>query len=339
MTYSRQQWDRAVGLYIRYECCAADAIHELGYPSKEALRMWYRERLEEERAGVPSRRGERQRRYSEEQKCAAVDHYLECGRRLSRTMRMLGYPESKELLMAWIDELAPGRRRLRHGPVPEELKRKAVVAVASGRLKSHEAAAELGVQAAVVREWKRQMLAGSKETPVAKERKGKAGNGRPVARPAVPDAPTAAGGSRDAAGLADAVASLERRLAEMQACLDELGADVERQRREKKELDIEIAIRKGALELLGKEPGADPENLTNREKTILVKQISEAQSVSVKSLLPVVGLAHSTYHYRLNAMRRPDRDAWLLPLVEGCSRTARSATATSACTWNCRAWG
>ena len=316
MTYSRQQWDRAVGLYIRYECCAADAIHELGYPSKEALRMWYRERLEEERAGVPSRRGERQRRYSEEQKRAAVDHYLECGRRLSRTMRMLGYPESKELLMAWIDELAPGRRRLRHGPVPEELKRKAVVAVASGRLKSHEAAAELGVQAAVVREWKRQMLAGSKETHVARERRERPGGGG-GARPVVPDAPAVAAGSRDAAGLADALASMEKRLARMQARLDELDADVERQRREKRELDVEIAIRRGALELLGKEPGADPENLTNREKTILVKQISEAQSVSVKSLLPVVGLAHSTYHYRLNAMRRPDRDAWLLPLVEG----------------------
>ena len=316
MTYSRQQWDRAVGLYIRYECCAADAIHELGYPSKEALRMWYRERLEEERAGVLSRRGERQRRYSEEQKCAAVDHYLECGRRLSRTMRMLGYPESKELLMAWIDELAPGRRRLRHGPVPEELKRKAVVAVASGRLKSHEAAAELGVQAAVVREWKRQMFAGSKETHVARERRERPGDGG-GARPVVPDAPAVAAGSRDAAGLADALASMEKRLARMQARLDELDADVERQRREKRELDVEIAIRRGALELLGKEPGADPENLTNREKTILVKQISEAQRVSVKSLLPVVGLAHSTYHYRLNAMRRPDRDAWLLPLVEG----------------------
>ena len=315
MTYSRQQWDRAVGLYIRYECCAADAIHELGYPSKEALRMWYRERLEEERAGVPSRRGERQRRYSEEQKCAAVDHYLECGRRLSRTMRMLGYPKSKELLMAWIDELAPGRRRLRHGPVPEELKRKAVVAVASGRLKSHEAAAELGVQAAVVREWKRQMLAGSKETHVTRERRERPGDGG-GARPVVPDAPAVAAGSRDAAGLADALASMEKRLARMQARLDELDADVERQRREKRELDVEIAIRRGALELLGKEPGADPENLTNREKTILVKQISEAQSVSVKSLLPAVGLAHSTYHYRLNAMRRPDRDAWLLPLVE-----------------------
>ena len=54
---------------------------------------------------MPSRRGERQRRYSEEQKRTAVDHYLECGRRLSRTMRMLGYPKSKELLMAWIDDV------------------------------------------------------------------------------------------------------------------------------------------------------------------------------------------------------------------------------------------
>ena len=257
--YSKEQRDRAVDLYIKYEHSAADTIRELGYPSRGALWMWYKDRLEEERTGIPSGRGERYRRYTDEQKRVAVEHYLEYGRRLSRTMRMLGYPKSRELLMAWIDEFAPGQRKLRHGPVPEELKREAVVAVASGRLKSREAAAELGVEASVVRNWKRQMLAGSKETPVAKERKGKAGNGRPVARPAVPDAPTAAGGSRDAAGLADAVASLERRLAEIQACLDELGADVERQRREKKELDIEIAIRKGTLELLGKEPGTDPE--------------------------------------------------------------------------------
>ena len=68
--------------------------------------------------------------------------------------------------MAWIDELAPGRRRLRHGPVPEELKREAVVAVASGRSESREAAAEPGVEASVVGNWKRQMLAESKETHV-----------------------------------------------------------------------------------------------------------------------------------------------------------------------------
>ena len=65
-------------------------------------------------------------------------------------MRALGYPKSHELLTAWIDELAPGRRKLRHGPVPEELKRKAVVAAASGRSESRDAAAGLGVEASVV---------------------------------------------------------------------------------------------------------------------------------------------------------------------------------------------
>ena len=165
--YSREQRDRAVDLYIKYERCAADVIRELGYPSKGVLLSWYADRLEEERTGVPSGRGERYRRYTDGQKRAAVDHYLEYGRRLSRTMRMLGYPKSKELLMAWIDELAPGQRKLRHGPVPEELKREAVVAVASGRLKSREAAAELGVQDATVREWKRQMLAKSEEATVS----------------------------------------------------------------------------------------------------------------------------------------------------------------------------
>ena len=69
--YSKEQRDRAVDLYIKYEHSAADVIHELGYPSKGALLSWYADRLEEERTGVPSRRGERYRRYSDEQKQAA----------------------------------------------------------------------------------------------------------------------------------------------------------------------------------------------------------------------------------------------------------------------------
>ena len=139
--YTREQRQRAVELYVKYECCAADVIRELGYPSREALRMWHRDWLDEQGTGVSSQRGERYARYTEEQKRASVDHYLTHGRRASRTMRQMGYP-SKEVLASWIDELAPGQRKLRHGPVPEELKREAVVAVASGRPESREAAAE-----------------------------------------------------------------------------------------------------------------------------------------------------------------------------------------------------
>ena len=109
---------------------------------------------------------------------------------------------------------------------------------------------------------------------------------------------------------------MERRLAEMQARLDGLDAGIEARRRTERELDIQIAIRKGTLELLGKEPGTDPENLTSREKAILVRQTSEKLGVTARSLLDVVGIARSTYHYQIKAMDRPDKDAWLLPLVE-----------------------
>ena len=51
--YSREQRDRAVDLYIKYEHSAADVIHELGYPSKGALLSWYADRLEEERTASP----------------------------------------------------------------------------------------------------------------------------------------------------------------------------------------------------------------------------------------------------------------------------------------------
>ena len=137
--YTREQRQRAVELYVKYECCAADVIRELGYPSREALRMWHRDRPDEQETGVSSQRGERYARYTEEQKRAAVDHYLTHGRRASRTMRQMGYP-SKEALASWIDELAPGERRIRRGPVPGELKRDAVLKVASGELSSSEAA-------------------------------------------------------------------------------------------------------------------------------------------------------------------------------------------------------
>lgn len=148
--YSREQRRRAVELYERYEHSAADVIRELGYPGKGALLMWYREWLEERRTGVPSRRGERYARYTDEQKRAAVDHYLTHGRRLSRTMRRMGYP-SHEVLAAWIDELAPGERVTGRGPVADGVRRMAVARLAAGGVTSRQVAAEAGVEASVVR--------------------------------------------------------------------------------------------------------------------------------------------------------------------------------------------
>ena len=44
--YSKEQRDRAVDLYIKCERNAADAIRELGYPSRGSLWIWRKDRLE-----------------------------------------------------------------------------------------------------------------------------------------------------------------------------------------------------------------------------------------------------------------------------------------------------
>ena len=222
--YTREQRQRAVELYVKYECCAADVIRELGYPSKEVL-------------------------------------------------------------ASWIDELAPGERRIRRGPVPGELKRDAVLKVASGELSSREAAEAVGVDSSVVRNWKRQLLGDAKGLMVAKREPERGDSSQQ-------DNPDALRGE-----------------------IATLRADLERLRAEQRAMEIRLAIMKGAADLVGKEPGADPDNLTSREKTTLIKDISETLGVNAESLLKEVGIARSTYYYQLKAMRRPDKNANLLSLV------------------------
>lgn len=113
--YSRERRERAVGLYERYGHSAAGVIRELGYPGREALRVWRRDWLEERRAGVPSGRGERYARYTDGQRRAAVGHCLTHGRRSGRTMRRLGYP-GHEVLAAWIGRAGLRGARGQTGP-------------------------------------------------------------------------------------------------------------------------------------------------------------------------------------------------------------------------------
>ena len=65
-------------------------------------------------------------------------------------MRQMGYP-SHEVLAAWIDELAPGERVIRRGPVADGVRRMAVARLAMGGVTSREVADEVGVEASVVR--------------------------------------------------------------------------------------------------------------------------------------------------------------------------------------------
>ena len=111
--YSKEKRKKAINLYLQYDKCAADVIHELGYPDQKTLKSWYREyvRTGTYWEGYPC---PRRLKYTLGQKETAVEYYFKYGLNISRTVRALGYP-SRETFTVWCDELTPGKRKIRTG--------------------------------------------------------------------------------------------------------------------------------------------------------------------------------------------------------------------------------
>ncbi len=158
--------------FIRYDHSYADTVAELGYPSRATLRLWWREY--ESTGEIPKGKGTRQSKYTDEQMGDAVDYYLEHGRSLSRTMRALGYPKSRQTLGEWIDDLAPGRRKLRgpspkRDPVPIEKRVQVVAELESRTCPAAEVAERHGVSRTAPYAWRREIIGDNGGEP---ERKG-----------------------------------------------------------------------------------------------------------------------------------------------------------------------
>ena len=88
--YSHADRIRAVELYIKLGKRVKATIRQLGYPTKNALRNWYREYQQHQDLRV--RCVARAPKFTEAQKQTALEHYRTHDRCISATMRALGYP-------------------------------------------------------------------------------------------------------------------------------------------------------------------------------------------------------------------------------------------------------
>ena len=104
--YSYEERKRAVELYIKYDHRAAQVIHELGYPNRHTLKVWYQEF--KENGDLHQKRGSTSK-YSDEQKRIALEYYAEHGRSISTTIQKLGYP-SRTQMLEWVRNEFPGER-------------------------------------------------------------------------------------------------------------------------------------------------------------------------------------------------------------------------------------
>lgn len=269
-----EQRRKAIETYVRFDLSAADAVAELGYPTPQALRLWYKDYLEHGEVRAPKR--QREPRFTDEMKRAAVDYYLEHGRSLARTMRKMGYPAGREYLCAWIDALAPGQRKARLRPrakEPPSLEERIRIAA---ELEAREGTADdvarrHGVSRCAAYHWRRQLLSGDNDGTGAEHGRKPVGEG---------------------------CDRLPEDVGELREMAEGLRLQVRR-------LQLELDVRNATLEIIKKDPGTDPNRLTNREKALLVGSLRGKWGLG--ELLAAAGMAKSSYEYAARAATRPDR--------------------------------
>ena len=204
--------------------------------------------------------------YSLEQKKTAVDYYLEHGRNLSRTIRALGYP-SRETLRSWCKELVPGfcNKHISGIKVNKEQKKE----VRFEQYTRTDIVKDVAKKYVITQEksynWKKELFLGSEHIAMDK--------GKNKSQP--PD---------------------DR---------DTLLSEIEALKRQIKRLKLEKDILERTVEIIKKDPGVDPKNLTNKEKVELVDALRD--KYSLKELLDCLKLARSSYFYRRKIALLPDK--------------------------------
>ena len=87
--YSYEDRIRAVKLHLKLGKRTGPTIRQLGYPTKNALKSWYRDYEQSRDLQVGYVRS--RHKHSHERKQAAVQHYLDHDRCIASTMKALGY--------------------------------------------------------------------------------------------------------------------------------------------------------------------------------------------------------------------------------------------------------
>ena len=281
--FSYEERIKAVKLLIQYDMSYADVVHELGYPSKMALRKWYKEFQE---YGDLHAKFDKKSNYSQEEKQVAVEYYIEHGKSVARTVKNLGYP-CRPVLDKWIVEIAPMQKKhCRSGgslvKYTRKQKEQAVISLCSRSSPAKEVANEIGVSREVLYNWKRQLLIEGCDQTMTKKNK-------------VLNTST---NTKYEGQTTDLLAEKER----LTKQVDVLQKDVYR-------LQLERDILEKAAEIIKKDKGISLVTLSNHEKAIVINALRERYLL--KDLLGILHMAKSSYCYQTLALSRCDKYAKL----------------------------
>lgn len=228
--YPSKKRKRAIELLIKYDYSIASVIAELGYPSRATLKLWRKQYLLEQVTGPIRKRARKNPKYTSEQQQAAINYYLEHGRSLMRTIRVLGYP-NRETLRLWCTAFGLRKRKQKRSVAQftAEQKQEAVMALCSRHGSAKKVAETTGVSRVCLYNWKTKML-------------GKGGNRVTT--------------DKQKSSLSE---EKESKLAELKT----LEVQIRRAR-------LELDLLEAAAEIIKKGQGVDLVQLANKEKAMLI---------------------------------------------------------------------
>lgn len=278
--YSYEQRKQAVELYLKYQSWAA-VIHKLGYPNRGTLRQWYKIYVSKEQ--FPKKRVEK---FSEEQIKAAVDHYMEYGKCVSRTIRLLGYP-SRSTLKRWLykhvpEYIKPCRTSKTLVHLSQRQKIEAAIDFRTRECSADKIAKKHGVSRFSLYHWDSQLFGEGRADIMV--------NKKPV--------PTI-----DPHNIID-------QLKEEISILSKESAELQKRNYR---LRLENDVLEKAAEILKKGQGITLQTLTNHEKTMVIDALREQHRL--KELLSVFHLAKSSYCYQKIGLRKVDKYSDVRELV------------------------
>lgn len=270
--YSHEERMTAIKCLIQNRFNYTTTIMELGYPtSTQALRNWFNEYKAN---GGLHDKDDTQRKYSKEERQAAIRFYIQNGQNLKKTIRVLGYP-SRQALRQWLKEEAPEdyhpcQRNHANVYFSQSQKEQAVIDFCAQAGSSKEIAAKYGTSRESLYAWKKKLL--PKEIP------------KQMAKKKEPR-------TREEA---------EAMIAELKAEVAQLTEQTEDLKKQVYRLDLEKSILEKAAEVLKKGRGISIQTLTNREKAVVINALRE--KFPLKDLLQSLQIAKSSYCYQVIAI-------------------------------------
>ena len=271
--YSCEEKMTAVRLYIQYDFSCSAVMHELGYPNNpQSIKKWYQEYTTK---GTLKQEKNPYSPYTKEQREAAVRHFVEHGRCISRTIRALGYP-TRNMLHKWIkqdipDQMRPCQKNHSNVYLSQSQKEQAVIDLCSRTGPAREVAEKYGTTKEMLYYWKSKLL--PKEIP------------KQMAEKKEPN-------TREEA---------EAMIAELRAEVAQLTEQAEGLKKQVYQLDLEKCVLEKAAEVLKKDQGISIPMLTNCEKAIVINALRER--FPLKKLLRTLQIAKSSYCYQVVAMK------------------------------------